>query len=81
MKELQHVGGTLVLHDDVANAIERLAASLAGVQMSATIQLRTAHDATGIQFEIGRDHVSGRKHVLHAKPARGKGSNLGLEDI
>lgn len=81
MKELQHVGGTIVLDDGVAVALENLASSLARVQMSATIQLRTAHDASGIQFEIGRDHVSGRKHVLHAKPAHGEGSHLGLEDI
>lgn len=81
MKELQHLGGTVVLDDAVASALEQLAASLANVQMSASVQLRTAHEATGILFEIGRDHVSGRRHVLHAKAARGEGSHLGIEDI
>lgn len=81
MKELQHLGGTVVLADEVVSALEQLAASLASVQMSASIQLRTAHEASGIMLEIGHDHTRGRKHVLHAKPAQGEGSHLGLEDI
>lgn len=81
MKELHHVGGTIVLDDSVAVAIEKLASALASVQMSATIRLRMTNGASAIQLEIGQDHVSGKKHVLHAKPSHGEGSHLGLEDI
>ena len=81
MKELQFMGGTVILEDRVADAIEDLAVGLAESGMSATIEIHPKGSAAAIQIDIGRDHVSGHRHVLHAKPATGEGSHLGLEDL
>lgn len=81
MKELQFMGGTIVLEDRVADAIEDLASMLAESGMSATIEIHPRGSAAAIQIDIGQDHTNGRRHVLHAKPAAGEGSHLGLEDL
>lgn len=81
MKELQFLGGTVVLEDRVADALEHLASTLSETGMSATIDIHPRKSSAAIQIEIGRDHANGSKHVLHAKPATGEGSHLGLEEL
>ena len=75
------MGGTVVLEDKVADAIEDLASTLSESGMSATIEIHPRESSAAIQIEIGRDHASGHRHVLHAKPASGEGSHLGLEEL
>ena len=81
MKELQYVGGTVVLDDRVADAVEALASALGSTGMSATIQIRPDDRGAAIKIDIGHNRASGRNHVLHAKSATGEGSHLGLEEI
>jgi hypothetical protein len=81
MKELQYPGGQLIVEDAVADAIGDLASALGDTGMSALIELHAADEAAAIRIEIGRDHRSGRNHVLHARPSRGEGSHLGLDDL
>lgn len=81
MKEMRHTGGTVVLDDDVADALEQLAQALSKVGMAANVNLQPDSATRMINIEVGRNPVSGHDHVLHAKPAKTHGSHLGHEEL
>lgn len=80
MKELRHLGGTVVLEDAIVNSLEKLADSLAAAGMSAKVTIRTSDDGAAIKVDIGHDSSSGLDHVLHAKPVSGEGSHFDIGD-
>lgn len=81
MKELHYGDDAFFVDDGVAEALERLAAELAGAGMGAEVMLKWAGDQTSVKFVLGRDHDNGKMRILHARPATGEGSHLGLDDI
>lgn len=81
MKEMRHAGGTVVLDDDVADALEKLAEALSKAGMAAKVNIQPDSTAKAINIEVGHDAASGHDHVLHAKPARSEGSHLGHEEL
>lgn len=80
VKELRHLGGTVVLEDSVVHSLEKLAESLVSLGMSAKVTIRTSDDAAAINVDIGHDRATGTDHVLHAKPVNGEGSQFDLGD-
>jgi len=81
MKELQYGGEAFYVDDRVAEALDRLALTLADSGIAADVVLKLDGGGSSVQFELGRDHTNGRTQILHAKSATGEGSHLGLEDI
>ncbi len=81
MKEMRHAGGTVVLDDDVADALEQLAEALSHAGMAAKVNIQPDSTTKAIDIEMGRDRASGHDHVLHAKPAKNQGSQLGHEEL
>ena len=67
--------------DTVAGALERLAIVLAEARMSATVTLHGPGAQAGTEFTLGMERASAPHHVLHAKPATGEPSHLGIEDL
>lgn len=78
---MRHAGGTVVLDDDVADALETLADALSKAGMAAKVNIQTNSTAKAINIEVGRNPASGNDHVLHAKPAKSEGSHLGHEEL
>ena len=81
MKELRHAGGTVVLDDEVAGALEKLADALSKAGMAAKVNIQLDGGATSIDIEVGKNPGDGHDHVLHAKPAKNAGSHLGHEEL
>ena len=81
MKEMRHAGGTIVLDDDVADALEQLAEALSNAGMAAKVKIQPDVQAKAIDIEVGHNPESGHDHVLHAKPAKREGSHLGHEEL
>ncbi len=81
MKEIQHVGGTVVLDDKVADALAQFASALAESEMSAIVSLRPTGRPAAIEVQIGRDDRNGGHHVLHAKAASAEGSHLDIDEM
>lgn len=81
MKEIRHAGGTVVLDDDVADALEQLAEALSGAGMAAKVNIQPGGTLKVIDIEMGRNPANGHDHVLHAKPAKSEGSHLGHEEL
>ena len=81
MKELQHVGGTVVLDDKVADALAQFASALAESEMSAIVSLRPNGRPAAIEVQIGRNEANGTNHILHAKTASSEGSHLDIDEI
>lgn len=81
MKELRHAGGTVVLEDGVADALEQLAEALSHAGMAAKVKIRPDSKTKTIDIEVGLNPENGRDHVLHAKSARSEGSHLGHEEL
>jgi hypothetical protein len=79
MKELHHDDGAFSIGNDVAEALERLTVALAGSRMSAIITLKQ-QDGSTVEFTLGMDRSSGRRHSLKAKPSSGEGSHFGWEE-
>ncbi len=80
MKEISHAGGTVVLEDDVADALEQFATTLASSGMSAIVTLNPTGRPAAIEVQIGLNTANGKDHVLHAKTATTEGSHLGLDE-
>jgi hypothetical protein len=66
---------------DVQKALERLAVVLAEHRMSASVILHTGVEANDAEFILGVSRKSGDPHSLHARPATGEASHLGIEDF
>lgn len=81
MKELHHGGGAFFVDDKVADALERLAVTLAEHRMSAIVTLRPPDALEPVQFTLGMDRADGRQHVVRARPATGEQSHLGMDDF
>lgn len=81
MKEMRHAGGTVVLDDGVADALEQLAEALSTAGMAAKVNIQPEGRKAAIDIEVGRNPSSGHDHVLHAKPAKREGSHLGHEEL
>lgn len=81
MKEMRHAGGTVVLDDEVADALEQLAGALSKAGMAAKVKIQPDGGATSIDIEVGRNRSSGHDHVLHAKSAKNSGSHLGIDEL
>ncbi len=81
MKEMRHAGGTVVLDDDVAIALEKLAEALSHAGMAAKVNIQPNDKTVPIDIEVGHNPASGHDHVFHAKPARHPGSQLGHEEL
>lgn len=78
---MRHAGGTVVLDDEVAEALEQLAEALSNAGMAAKVKIQPDRKAKAIDIEVGLNPVSGNDHVLHAKPAKSEGSHLGHEEL
>lgn len=76
MKELHHDDGAFSVGNDVAEALERLTVALAGSRMSAIITLKQ-QDGSTVEFTLGMDRSSGRRHAIKARPSTGEGSHFG----
>ncbi len=81
MKEVRHAGGTVVLDDGVAEALEQLAEALSTAGMAAKVNIQPDGRSTTINIEVGHNAESGHDHVLHAKPAKSEGSHLAHEEL
>lgn len=81
MKEMRHAGGTVVLDDDVADALEQLAEALSNAGMAAKVKIQPDGKTTAIDIKVGHDPESGHDHVLHARSASHPGSHLGHEEL
>ena len=81
MKEMRHAGGTVVLDDEVADALANLAEALSHAGMAAKINIQPGGKDAAIDIEVGRNHANGNDHVLHARPADSPGSHLGHEEL
>jgi hypothetical protein len=79
MKELRYSGEAFFVEDQVAEALDRFDAALSDSGITADIVLRLGGGKASVQFELGRDLASG--NTLHARPAEGDGSHLGLDEI
>ena len=78
---MRHAGGTVILDDNVADALEQLAEALSNAGMAAKVKIQPDIQTRAIDIEVGHNPVSGRDHVLHAKPAKHEGSHLGHEEL
>ena len=68
MKELHHDDGAFSVGNDVAEALKRLTVALAGSRMSAIITLKQ-QDGSTVEFTLGMDRSSGRRHALEKFPS------------
>lgn len=78
---MRHAGGTVVLDDDVADALEQLAEALSNAGMAAKVKIQPDSKTKAIDIEVGMNPESGNHHVLHAKQAKSEGSHLGHEEL
>jgi hypothetical protein len=81
MKELHHGEGTFFVDNSVAEALERLGAALSEAKMSAVVRLVPPAETESIEVTIGLNLMSGRDHVIRARPFSGEPSHLGLDDL
>ena len=81
MKEMRHAGGTVVLDDAVADALEQLAQALSNAGMAAKVKIQPENKIKTIDIEMGLNPESGSDHVLHARQARSEGSHLAHEEL
>lgn len=81
MKELRHAGGTVVLDDRVADALEQLAEALSDAGMAAKVNIQPDNKTKAIDIQVGLNPKSGHDHVLHAKQSKREGSHLGHEEL
>lgn len=79
MKELQHDDGAFSVGNDVAEALEQLTIALAAARMSAHITMKSESGET-VEFSVGMDRLTGRKHAIKARESTGEGSHIGWED-
>lgn len=80
MKELHHSDGAFFVDDKVADALERLAVTLAENRMSAVVTLRPPSHSESVQFTLGMDLDNGHHHVVRARQPTGEHSHLGIDD-
>ncbi len=81
VKEVQYGEGAFFVDSNVADALERLAVVLSEARMSAVVRLQPPADQRAVELTLGMNQVSGRPHVVHARPFSGEPSHLGLDDI
>lgn len=78
---MRHAGGTVVLDDDVADALEQLAEALSNAGMAAKVNIQPDRATKAIDIQVGLNPRSGQDHVLHAKQSKSEGSHLGHEEL
>jgi hypothetical protein len=66
---------------DVQKALEHLAVVLSENRMSASVVLHAGAEPNNAEFTLGVSRKTNDPHSLHARPATGEASHLGIDDF